>query len=131
MDVTRLGFRLRLPAIPEAVPLARSAVGRLCARAGVAGDSLEEIRLAVSEACTNCVRHAYSSHAESSTFVLDACVGEEMVLVVVRDSGVGIVPGRPGGLGLGMGLIKQLAERTDVLSSPGRGTRVAMRFATR
>jgi len=50
---------------------------------------------------------------------------------VVRDSGAGIVSGRPGDLGLGMQLIRQVAERTDVVSAPERGTRVAMRFATR
>ena len=126
-----MGFRLRLPAIPEAVPLARIAVDGLCARAGIAAELVEQIRLAVSEACTNCVRHAYSDHAETSTFALAACVGDEKLLVVVSDSGLGIVPGRPGGLGLGLGLIRQLTERTDVLSSPGHGTRVVMRFATR
>ena len=128
--MTRIGFRLRLPAMPEAVPLARLAVGRLCARAGITGELAEDVRLAVSEACTNCVRHAYAGGSVRATFALDACVREGSLVVVVRDSGAGIVAGHPGDLGLGMQLIRQVAERTDVASSPGRGTRVAMHFAT-
>jgi len=129
--MTRLGFRLRLPAVPEAVPVARRAIGRLCVRAGITGELAEDVRLAVSEACTNCVRHAYAGGSERATFALDACVRDGTLVVVVRDSGAGIVSGRPGDLGLGMQLIRQVAERTDVVSAPERGTRVAMRFATR
>jgi serine/threonine-protein kinase RsbW len=128
--MTRLGFRLRLPAIPEAVPLARLAVGRLCAREGIAAELAEDVRLAVSEACTNCVRHAYGGGSERATFALDVCMRTDSLVVVVRDSGAGIVADNPGDLGLGLQLIRQVAERTDVASRPGRGTRVAMHFAT-
>ena len=47
------------PAVPEAVPLARRSLTSVAAAAGAAGERLEEIRLAVSEALTNAVVHAY------------------------------------------------------------------------
>jgi anti-sigma regulatory factor (Ser/Thr protein kinase) len=129
--VTRL--RLTLLATPEHVPIARTAIDQLCEQAGITGEVAETIRLAVTEACTNCVLHAYDAGVPSPTFVLDARAEVNALLVVVHDSGLGITRGRSskaGGLGLGLPLIKQLADSTLVSSRPGRGTSVAMRFAT-
>ena len=67
-----------------------------------------------------------------STFALEARVEGDTLLVVVRDYGRGFAPGstsRRGGLRLGLKLISDLADHTSVSSRPGRGTRVAMRFA--
>jgi serine/threonine-protein kinase RsbW len=130
-----MGERLmiQLPAVPERVPAARGAISRLCDRLEIADVLAGDIRLAVTEACTNCVLHAYDGDCPDAhpTFALEARVEDDELLVVVRDSGSGVLRPRSGtgGLGFGLGLMRRLASSVDVLARPGRGTRVAMRFA--
>jgi serine/threonine-protein kinase RsbW len=122
---------LTLPAVPEQVPVARRAIGRLCDRLGIAGERADDIRLAVSEASSNCVLHSAADGAADSLFTIEASVQGESLLVSVRDFRGGLVRGpiRGGGLGLGTQIIKHLSQHTDIASRPGGGMRVAMRFA--
>jgi serine/threonine-protein kinase RsbW len=122
---------LVLPAAPEGVPRARAAVTDLCERLGLDYEQADDIRLAVTEACTNCVLHSQADGADNATFVLDASVEHGELVVVVRDFGGGLLraPVGSGGLGLGMQLIEQLSESSQVSSRPGGGTRVSMRFS--
>jgi anti-sigma regulatory factor (Ser/Thr protein kinase) len=125
-------LRLHLSATAEEVPFARAAITRLCEHLEIDEKLTERVRLAVTEACTNCVRHAYGELEESATYVLDARADKRALLVTVCDHGLGIQPGQPnnpGGLGLGLDLIDQVADNLDVSSRPRGGTRVAMRFA--
>ena len=127
-------MKIELPAVPATVPSARGAITRFCEHLEFGSERLGEIRLAVTEACTNCVLHAYAGNAvEAPTFALEARVDDEALIVVVRDAGDGIAPAPSsrGGLGYGLELIRQLASSVDITSRPGCGTRVAMRFAMR
>jgi anti-sigma regulatory factor (Ser/Thr protein kinase) len=125
---------LELEAIPERVPGARSAVTRLCEELGVTDDLRERVRLATTEACANCVRHAYEEHAAHALFELDAHVEENALVVIVRDGGGGSfglrAPATDDG-GVGIELIDRLADRADIWSRPGQGTRITMRFQLR
>lgn len=125
-------LKIELQAVPETVPNARGAITRLCEHLDLEEELAGNIRLAVTEACTNCVQHAYAGNdAASSTFALEARVEDGALLVVVRDAGAGIA--RAGsataGLGFGLPLMREAASSVDISSRPGRGTRVAMRFA--
>lgn len=121
---------LVLPAVPAGVPRARDAVTDLCERLGLEQDLADDIRLAVTEACSNCVLHSPTQDGASPTFILDAHLDDGELVVVVRDFGVGILgaPAGNSGLGLGMKLIEQLSASSQVSSQPGHGTRVSMRF---
>jgi anti-sigma regulatory factor (Ser/Thr protein kinase) len=121
---------LEVPAAAAAVPGARRAITSLCQHLGLAGELTERIRLAVTEACTNCVLHAYGD-ATTATFAVEARVQGDWLLLVVRDYGQGMAPERARGdaLHLGLRLIQELADNASVSTRPGRGTRVAMRFA--
>jgi anti-sigma regulatory factor (Ser/Thr protein kinase) len=131
-------LRIELPARPEEVPSARGAITRLCEHLELEEELAGQIRLAVTEACANCVLHAYDASGAAgelpaSTFALEARVDDDALVVVVRDAGAGISRCRSAraGLGLGLRLIRQAASSVDITSRPGRGTRVAMRFALR
>lgn len=129
-------LRIELPARPEEVPSARGAITRLCEHLELGDELAGQIRLAVTEACTNCVLHAYDAAPggiPASTFALEARVEDDALVVVVRDAGAGISRRRSAraGLGLGLRLISQAASGVDITSRPGRGTRIAMRFALR
>lgn len=91
---------------------------------------LENLRIAVSEAVTNTVVHAYPDGSEGTFRVTVTQDGRPEVYVVVRDEGGGLRP-RPDstGLGLGLPLIAQLSDGFEVSDGTGAGTEVSMRFA--
>ena len=125
---------IELQAVPERVPSARGAITRLCEDLEIEEDLAGQIRLAVTEACTNCVLHAYADESRTDgTFALEARVEDDDLLVVVRDAGTGITAVRSAraGLGFGLRLMRQAASSMDVVSRPGGGTSVAMRFPLR
>jgi anti-sigma regulatory factor (Ser/Thr protein kinase) len=83
--------------------------------------------LAVTEAATNAVRHAYPTDPHGAFFLAAQTDGAELV-VIVRDYGVGLhAPSAPGGLGVGLVVIDRLASSCQI--AEGRpGTLVTMRF---
>jgi anti-sigma regulatory factor (Ser/Thr protein kinase) len=124
-------LRLYLSATPEEVPFARAAITRLCEHLEIGDELTERIRLAVTEACTNCVLHAYDTSADAATYSLDARLEQHVLRVVVCDRGLGMQSGRPrerDSARLGLGLIEELADSWCVSQRPGGGTRVVMRF---
>jgi anti-sigma regulatory factor (Ser/Thr protein kinase) len=127
-------MRIELEAVPDRVPAARGAITRLCEHLEIEDALAGDIRLAVTEACANCVLHAYEDGGpEDARFALEARVEEDSLLVVVRDCGGGDLRPRTDSarLGFGLGLMRELSSDVDVVARPGRGTRVAMRFALR
>ncbi len=93
--------------------------------------ALGDVQLAVSEAITNVVHHAYAD-AEPGEFRVTIDVADEQIAVTVEDDGAGMRP-RPDspGLGLGLPLIATLAERFETHSSEDGGTRLCMWFSRR
>jgi anti-sigma regulatory factor (Ser/Thr protein kinase) len=122
---------LAIPALPSGVPSARSAITQLCEQLEIEDERTEDIRLAVTEACANCVLHSHTAQVRQPTFVLDAHVEDHALVVSVRDFGGGLqrAPLETRGLGLGLELIERLADSAQVASRPGGGVRVTMRFA--
>ena len=76
---------------------------RACSCLPVPTEVVEDISLAVSEAATNVVLHAYVGDSEPGPLVLSARVMDDRVHVVIRDHGRGMTP-RPDSPGLGLGL---------------------------
>jgi serine/threonine-protein kinase RsbW len=122
---------LVLPAAPAGVPHARVGIARLCEQLGIEGEFAYDIRLAVTEACTNCVLHSHGAYPRDPTFVLHARVAQDTLIVVVRDYGRGLGhrPSHASGLGVGLRLIALVADTAHVSSPLGGGVRVVMRFA--
>jgi serine/threonine-protein kinase RsbW len=125
----RLEFSMTYPVEPRSVSKARADVARFAIRAGVSPAILENVKLAVSEATTNVVVHAYSEQGEASSIYVDAGVQAGELLISVNDSGRGLRP-RPDspGLGLGLAIIAQLAEKVEMLQGGTGGMRILMRF---
>jgi serine/threonine-protein kinase RsbW/stage II sporulation protein AB (anti-sigma F factor) len=98
-------------------------------RLGLAEETLQALRLAVSEAATNVVLHAYADAPAPGPVHVSVEIDEPHLRIVVSDDGGGMKP-RPDspGLGLGLPLIAQLAESFEVESPPGGGTELCMRF---
>ncbi len=115
-------------AVPEAVPLARRALTEVAAQAGAGGERLEEIRLAVSEALTNAVVHAYRD-AETGHFHVTAAVASGELWVLISDDGRGLHAWNDShGLGIGLSLISGLSDDFAIVTRASGGTEVQMRF---
>jgi serine/threonine-protein kinase RsbW len=85
-----LSIELSLPATRESLAVIRSAVGSLldhdfCRRG--AGELVLEIQLALQEACTNVVRHAYEDEAAPGPIVVRAEVGPLLLRLEISDEG--------------------------------------------
>jgi anti-sigma regulatory factor (Ser/Thr protein kinase) len=115
-------------AVPETVPLARRALTDVAAAAGAGGERLEEIRLAVSEALTNAVVHAYRGD-EPGHFHMTAAVAGGELWVLVSDDGRGLHAWNDSrGLGIGLSLISGLSDDFAIVTRASGGTEVQMRF---
>jgi anti-sigma regulatory factor (Ser/Thr protein kinase) len=122
-------LELKLPARAENVAVIRHAFGGLAEVLSVDEQTLADIKLAVTEACTNVVIHAYEPD-ENGSLEVDASIRDRRLKVVIRDRGRGIVP-RPDspGLGLGLPLIATLAETLELGKDDQDNTEVRMTFA--
>jgi anti-sigma regulatory factor (Ser/Thr protein kinase) len=122
-------LELKLPARAENVAVVRHAFGGFAEALSVDEQTLADIKLAITEACTNVVIHAYDDDEDGSLEV-DASIDDRRLTVVIRDRGRGIVP-RPDspGLGLGLPLIATLAESLELGKDDADHTEVRMTFA--
>lgn len=116
------------PATVASVPVARTAVADYAARAGLDGSRLDAVRLAVSEAVTNVVRHAYRD-GQTGSFEVTATAVDGELWVLVADDGCGHQsPSQNSGLGFGLALIAEASEHYVVAERATGGTEVRMRF---
>jgi anti-sigma regulatory factor (Ser/Thr protein kinase) len=120
-------FRFR--AESESVPRARHAVTGFAREHGVPSSILGEIALAVSEACTNVVLHAYRDDATPGEFSVDLALARESLSIRVRDEGLGMRPRADSpGLGLGLPIIATTTDGFAVEPGEDGGTELRMRF---
>jgi serine/threonine-protein kinase RsbW len=121
-----LSFEATFPSSPPGVGALRRDIAAFARRCGMDDAGIEDVRLAVSEAATNAVVHAYRGAEGDLAVRASAAKGE--LLVVVHDTGVGLAP-RPDspGLGLGMPLMATVTSRFQIVSDDA-GTEVRMAF---
>jgi anti-sigma regulatory factor (Ser/Thr protein kinase) len=120
-------LELSLPARAENVAVVRHAFGGLADVLDVSDQTLSDIKLAVTEACTNVVVHAYPEG--EGPLAVRARVDDRRLTVVVTDEGRGILPRADSpGLGLGLPLIATLAESLELGTGEQDRTEVRMTF---
>ena len=118
-------LRVSLPARSENLARVRHTVAAFAASVGADDDVIADLLLAVNEACTNVVRHAYESDGDMK--VEARPVGEQLV-VVVHDSGRGFTSASDDpGSGLGLRVATALSDSIEVRGR-GAGTEVRLAF---
>ena len=117
------------PAQPMRVAEIRRDVANVAAIFGADETALLRITLAVSEAATNAILHAYRGDAVDGDIHVLVQHADEFLDVWICDSGVGISPRADSpGLGLGLGLMAHEASHCEIKTSPSGGTEVVLRF---
>jgi anti-sigma regulatory factor (Ser/Thr protein kinase) len=122
-------LRRSLPAIPASVTALRHEVTDFIVAAGVGEPVVTGVKLAVSEAVTNAVVHAYVDADTPGEVRVLASVEHDEVLVTVSDDGCGMVPRLDSpGLGVGLPFIARAADTLDIEHNAGGGTELRMSF---
>jgi len=124
--------RLTIPAKPEYITLSRLALAGLSRVRAFSEETLADLKLALTEACSNSVRHAYGDgdgHVDISFELLD-----DRLIVEVTDDGTGFELEDGSGAdvgdeltegGLGIAIIRSIADEVEISGGPdGRGSRL-------
>ena len=126
--------RLSFPAKSDYLLLARLALAGLARDLPVGDEVLADLKLAVTEACGNAVRHAYADGA--GDVLVSYVVSDGELEMIVEDQGSGLEaserrrsgqPPAPMEGGMGMSIIRAVVDELDVQpGADGRGTVVRM-----
>lgn len=119
-----------LPKEAKTVGLVRAAIARTLDLFGVEDESIEDIRLAVSEACTNVIEHASSD----DEYEVSVRVDETECSIRVRNTGngfdaeslAGVMPGTGSARGRGVAIMRAVMDDFRFSSSHASGTIVHM-----
>jgi serine/threonine-protein kinase RsbW len=122
--------RMTMPARPEGVGVVRQALAGLADALAIDAAVLADMKMAVTEACTNVVVHAYEE--ADGLLEVEMMADAETLTIVVRDHGAGIKPrptrSEPAALGLGLPLIAALSDSFELRGGTQAGTEVRMTF---
>jgi serine/threonine-protein kinase RsbW len=125
---------LALPMVPEVEIEASRTATVIADSIGMSPDRIDEVRMAVVEACINALEH---SHASDLEVYVTFQVLSEKLRIMVRDNGVGFSPDEQeeptmaGKLksarkrGWGLKIIRGLMDEVEIFSGP-EGTTVVM-----
>ncbi|WP_054692804.1 anti-sigma F factor [Syntrophomonas palmitatica] len=130
-------IRFEFPSLPENAALARTCVSSFAAQLNCTLEDIEEIKLVVSEAVSNCIIHGYENRSDGK-IVIECSIDDNRSLEInIIDYGKGIdnleqamqpayssVPSR---MGLGFTFMKSFMDEMGVTSSPHEGTSVRLK----
>lgn len=125
---------LAIPARTEYLILARLALAGIAHEVPIEQSTLADLKLAVTEACGNAIRHA--NPAREGVVRIRYAVEDDMIEICVEDDGPGIPEPVPRSLppveltegGMGLAIIDALVDDLEIGSAAeGRGTTVRMR----
>jgi serine/threonine-protein kinase RsbW len=122
-------IHLTVPARAENVAVVRHVLGAFAEAVGLPARVRDDMRLAVTEACTNVVRHAYGGGDGAIDVVMRPEPDALEVTVSDRGRGIGCSPDTSGP-GLGLRLIAALTDSLEIVGSDG-GSRLVMSFGRR
>jgi serine/threonine-protein kinase RsbW len=130
-------YKLRIPSQTDNLELIRVFVAKLAEKVGFGSNDIGKIELAIDEACTNVIKHAYKGD-RSKPLDIAIQIDFQKFTIVVTDQGKGFNPKkvnipkmdeylaelRVGGLGIY--LMKTLMDEVDYDIKPGVKNQVRM-----
>lgn len=123
--------RLTIPARAEYITLCRLALTGIARVRELPEEVLADLKLALTEAASNSVRHAYADHGAGMVEIRYELLPDKLV-IEVTDDGEGFDPaeaeGSPEELsegGLGIAIIRAIADEVEIGAQPGgKGSRL-------
>ena len=119
-------LQLTVPARAEYLAVIRQALAGVADALAVDDSVLNDMKVAVNEACTNVVVHAYPDG--DGALEVGVRPQPEEVAVIVRDTGVGVQPQSDPSAGVGFLLISSLSDRYEIRGGSDAGIEVRMVF---
>ena len=131
-----------IPCMSDYVGVVRLAVSGLATRMNFSIEEIEDIKIAVSEACTNSVQYAFDKPENERVFI-SFNLFKDKLEIIIKDNGKGFevnklektpiderrledIDESVPRLGLGITFIKSLMDETNITSEPGKGTTIQM-----
>lgn len=122
-------IKMEVTSNPEYVSIIRLTVSGIANKIGFSLDDIEDIKVAVSEACTNAIKHSLDDK-----FLVQFSILENGITIEVEDKGSGYDVQSlqepdltdPKESGLGLFIIKTLMDEVSTTSNSNEGTRVKM-----
>jgi serine/threonine-protein kinase RsbW len=124
-------LRIECLAAAEHVGTVRRAITGFAADHGASELQQDNVALAVSEAATNVVLHAYRHLLTPGPLYARAWMQDHVLHVAIVDHGTGMSPRRSDspGAGLGLGVIAAIADSVTLDASEHPGVRLTLTFA--
>jgi serine/threonine-protein kinase RsbW len=120
--------RCHWPAEPGQLPAVRAEVHRRLAALDLPAETRHDLVLAVNEAATNAIEHAYRSGGADAGVELDFWLGGGDLHIAVVDRGTWREPPvGPRGRGFGLAMIRELVPAVAI-DHDGDGTRVVLQY---
>jgi len=124
--------RLTIPARAEYITLCRLALTGIARVRDFPDEVLADLKLALTEAASNSVRHAYSGDDETGVVEISYELQSDRLVIEVTDDGEGFDPEDTGGPpeelsegGLGIAIIRSIADEVEIGTQPGgKGSRL-------
>lgn len=118
---------IKLPSKAEYVSIARLAASVISNTVGFDIEEIDDIKVAVGEACNNAVLHG---SGEEDIYEIDFVLSEEKIHIEVKDRGIGFDEDKyeePDldnlkGNGLGIYIMKSLMDEVDIVANEDEGT---------
>jgi serine/threonine-protein kinase RsbW len=131
MSAEERSVRLTIPAKAEYITLGRLALTAIAGVRPVSDEALHDLKLALTEACTNSVKHAYGEDGVGSVDIVYELLADRLA-VEVGDAGSGFDPNAdPPGVddaleegGLGIEIIRALTDEVEIGEREGGGSRL-------
>ncbi|MDY4128755.1 ATP-binding protein [Peptostreptococcus porci] len=120
---------MKLTSNPNFVSVIRLTVSGIASKIGFSFDEIEDLKVSISEACTNAIKHS-----KEDLFEINFYIYEDKLSIEVIDDGVGYDedsvedpdPLNPKTSGLGLFIIKTLMDEVEVKTCEDCGTIIKM-----
>ena len=125
-------IRLTIPARAEYITLCRLALTGIARVRDLSDEVLADLKLALTEAASNSVRHAYAADDEAGVVEISYELLADRLVIEVTDEGEGFDPAESEGApeelsegGLGIAIIRAIADDVQIGTQPsGKGSRL-------
>jgi len=132
-------IEIRIPSKSEYVSVVRLTASGIANCLGFSYEDIEDIKVAVGEACVNCIQHAYPKRSDKDEIVIKFALTISYLEMVVRDFGKGISQetvekyldieekNKKGEQGFGIFLMKNLMDEVNYNTEVTKGTEIRMK----